>query len=59
LLEPLASMQRAQRNATQRIAALPPALRSLNEGAPYEISISPRLLELAESVRSEHQLERA
>ena len=59
LLEPLASMQRAQRNATQRIAALSPALRSLNEAAPYEISISPRLLEVAESVRSEHQLERA
>lgn len=56
LLEPLPSMQRAQQNALRRIAALPAGLRSLNESAPYEITISQNLLDLAESVRSEHQV---
>ena len=58
LLEPLPPTIRSQAYAKAAMAALPAELRSLEESAPYDITISQRLLELAESVRNEHQLVR-
>ncbi len=56
LVEPLPSAKDAQSYARSATAALPAELRSLDESAPYDITISQPLLELAESVRSERQL---
>ena len=58
LLEPLPSMQRIQANTRARIAALPASLHSLSEAVPYETNVSQNLLDLAESVREEHQAAR-
>jgi nicotinate phosphoribosyltransferase len=56
LLESLPSTLRSQGYAKAAMAALPAELRGLKESAPYDITISQRLLELAESVRNERQL---
>lgn len=56
LLEPLPSTLRSQAYAKSAVAALPAELRNLKESAPYDITISQRLLELAENVRNERQL---
>jgi hypothetical protein len=41
--------------AAKSIAALPERLRSLEETEPYPVEISPRLLEIAETLRREFQ----
>jgi nicotinate phosphoribosyltransferase len=58
LVEPLPPTIHSQSYAKAAIAALPPELRSLEESAPYDITISQELLELAENVRTEHHLAR-
>jgi nicotinate phosphoribosyltransferase len=58
LVEPLPPTIRSQAHAKAAMAALPAELRSLEESAPYDITISQRLLELAENVRTEHHLAR-
>jgi nicotinate phosphoribosyltransferase len=42
--------------AISAVAALPKQLHSLNETVSYPVEISPRLFELAESLRAQHQL---
>lgn len=56
LLEPLPSTLQSQAYAKASIAALPGELRNLKESVPYDITISQRLLELAENLRQERQL---
>lgn len=56
LLESLPPTIRSQAYARGAMAALPAELRSLEETAPYDVTISQHLLELAESVRNERQL---
>lgn len=55
LVEPLPSAQRIQTYAKSAIAALPRDLHSLTREASYQVDVSPRLLELAETLRSKHQ----
>jgi nicotinate phosphoribosyltransferase len=52
------SLQMVQAHAKAGIAALPNALQSLEETSPYPVEISPRLLDMAEDLRSEHLLVR-
>jgi nicotinate phosphoribosyltransferase len=56
LLEPLPPITKLRSKAISLIAALPKELHSLKETVPYPVEISPRLFELAESIRTEHQL---
>lgn len=56
LLEPSPPITKLQSNAMSAIAALPKELHSLEETVPYKVEISPRLLELVESIRTERQL---
>jgi nicotinate phosphoribosyltransferase len=56
LLEPLPPISKLRSKAISAIAALPKELHSLKETVPYPVEISPRLFELAESIRTEHQL---
>ncbi len=56
LVEKLPSISKIRDAARSRVAALPERLHSLEEtAAPYEVKISPRLVELAETVRHERQ----
>jgi len=56
LLEPSPPLAKIRAKAVSAIAALPGELRSLEETAPYAVEISPRLFELAESIRTERKL---
>ncbi len=56
LLEPSPPITKLRSKAISAIAALPKELHSLKETVPYRVEISPRLFELAESIRTEHQL---
>jgi nicotinate phosphoribosyltransferase len=58
LVEPATPIGKIREHAKSAIAALPTELHSLEKNAPYEVQFSPRLLELAESVRLERQLVR-
>ncbi|HSU60367.1 MAG TPA: nicotinate phosphoribosyltransferase [Bryobacteraceae bacterium] len=51
-LEPLPSIEATREHATAAVGALPPELRSIDQPASYPVRTSPRLLELAESLRS-------
>jgi nicotinate phosphoribosyltransferase len=55
LVEKLPPISKIRDAVKSRVAALPERLHSLEETAPYEVQISPRLLELAEAVRQERQ----
>jgi nicotinate phosphoribosyltransferase len=59
LLEPMPSTAMLRSYAQSAVAALPDRLRSLEPVPPYEVEISPRLFELAESVRNDRQLVRS
>ncbi len=50
-IEPLPSIETIQNHAKAAVAALPPALLSINEQAPYPVHISSSLLQLAEELR--------
>ena len=56
LLESLPQTIDSQAYAKAAMTALPAEIRSLTNSASYDITISQRLLELAESVRTERQL---
>ena len=56
LVEPLPSTLRSQSYAQAAMATLPAELLSLEESAPYNITVSQHLLELAENLRNELQL---
>ncbi len=58
LVEARPSLHGTQEHAKSAIAALPRELRALKESAPYPVEISPRLLEMAESIRDVHVLVR-
>ena len=58
LVEALPSIAKSRENALQAVAALPPALLSLDTSEPYRVTLSPNLLALAESRRQELQLSR-
>lgn len=51
-VEPLPSAPEIQSYATNAISAIPEELRSLTSTAEYPVEVSPRLLRLAESLRS-------
>lgn len=55
LLEPWPPLATSRSKAVSAVAALPRELLSLEETAPYRVEISPRLFELAESIRTERQ----
>jgi nicotinate phosphoribosyltransferase len=55
LVEPLPSAAAARSYCQSAVAALPKRLFLLDQVVHYDTTISPRLLELAESVRSEHR----
>jgi nicotinate phosphoribosyltransferase len=59
LIEALPSLAKARSNAQAAMAALPKSLLSLDELASYSVEISPRILQLAEALRQEHQLARS
>jgi nicotinate phosphoribosyltransferase len=56
LLQASPPVSELRSKAISAIAALPKELHSLKETVPYRVEISPRLLELAESIRTERQL---
>jgi nicotinate phosphoribosyltransferase len=56
LVEKLPDATAARVRAKNALAALPSRLMSLEEVDPYDVTISPRLYELADSVRAEHKL---
>lgn len=58
LVEAQPTLDAVQAHAKAAIAALPKGLHSLEEATPYPVEISPRLLEMAESIRDEHVLVR-
>jgi nicotinate phosphoribosyltransferase len=55
IVEALPSLTRARSRAASAIAALPSRLRSLDTAEPYRVEVSPRLIELAEGIRSDLQ----
>jgi len=55
LVERPPSIVKTQKHAAGAMANLPSQLRSLNEPASYPVELSPRLLELADSIRSDLQ----
>jgi nicotinate phosphoribosyltransferase len=59
LLEPSPPVAKLRSKAVSAIAALPRELRSLEETVPYTVETSPRLFELAESIRTDRQLARS
>ncbi|MGI8958619.1 MAG: nicotinate phosphoribosyltransferase, partial [Bryobacteraceae bacterium] len=56
LLEPSPPITKLRSKAISAIAALPKKLHSLEETFSYPVEISPRLFDLAESIRTRHQL---
>jgi nicotinate phosphoribosyltransferase len=56
LVEPVTPIAKIREHAKSAIAALPKELYSLEKSVPYEVQFSPRLIELAESIRLERQL---
>jgi nicotinate phosphoribosyltransferase len=55
LVEDLPTLQQNRAYALGAIATLPPALLSLKERVDYRVEISPKLLELADELRAQHQ----
>jgi nicotinate phosphoribosyltransferase len=55
LLQPPRAIDKVKAYAAKSIAALPERLRSLEEAEPYPVEISPRLLEIAATLRREFQ----
>ncbi len=55
LVEPMPTTTKIQTYARSMISALPSELRALTGEQPYPVDISPRLLELAESVRAQYR----
>ncbi len=55
LIEPLPSATQIQAYAKSAIYALPGDLRSLTDETAYRVEVSPRLLDLAEMLRSKYQ----
>ena len=53
-LEPSPSTNRIRSYSEQAVRALPPWLHSLEESAAYPVVVSPRLLELAETLRAQY-----
>jgi nicotinate phosphoribosyltransferase len=58
LVEALPTVTKSREYARRAIAALPEELHSLSPSMPYEVSMSKKLLEVAESRRQELQLSR-
>jgi nicotinate phosphoribosyltransferase len=58
LLEPLPTLAQSRRHCKESIAALPPELHSLEPVPPYPVSMSAKLLSLAEGRRQELLLAR-
>jgi nicotinate phosphoribosyltransferase len=56
LVEPLPSATAARLKARNSLLALPSRLLKLEEVEPYDVTVSPRLHDLADSVRAEHNL---
>jgi nicotinate phosphoribosyltransferase len=56
LVEALPSLKASRDHAAAAIAGLPPRLHSIDETVPYEVVISPRLLQMAEEIRREHTI---
>jgi nicotinate phosphoribosyltransferase len=55
LIEPLTSISKVQATSQAAIAALPKRLHQLEQSEPYQVEISPRLLEMAQDLREELQ----
>ena len=55
LIEPLPSIGKIQATSQVAIAALPKRLHQLKQSEPYQVEISPRLLEMAQDLREELQ----
>jgi nicotinate phosphoribosyltransferase len=55
-LESYPSLGDLRKRTGQSVAKLPPAMRQLEQTAPYPVQTSDRLLSLAETVRSAHHL---
>jgi len=55
LVESLPAAPQIRAYAHSAIDSLPKQLLSLEESAPYPVEISPRLIELAENLRTQHQ----
>jgi nicotinate phosphoribosyltransferase len=58
IVEPLPALDQARVRAASAVAGLPARLRSLDVAEPYRVNVSPRLIELAESIRNDLQLAR-
>jgi nicotinate phosphoribosyltransferase len=58
LVEPLPSLAKARARSAASIEALPPQFRDLDTVYNYQVDVSPKLIELAESIRSDVQLAR-
>jgi len=59
LVEPSPPIAKLRAHAQSAIAALPASLQTLEDAPPYPIEISPRLLELAEDIRTARQMVRS
>ncbi len=59
LVEPLPPLDRARARATAAVTTLPGSLRSLEVVPPYQVDVSPRLLDLAEGIRNGMQVSRS
>lgn len=55
LVESLPATPQSRSYAQSAIATLPKELLSIDDSAPYQVDISPRLIEMAEALRSQHQ----
>lgn len=53
VIEPLPSIDAIQQHAKAAVAALPPALLSIDKQIPYPVKVSSNLLELAEQLRAQ------
>ena len=51
LVEPLPDLKATRAYATESVRALPPALRQLEVGEPYDVRLSKELKELVERTR--------
>jgi len=58
LVETLPTLTKARSWASAAVAALPAELRSLDTVSPYRVDVSQKLIELADSIRSDVQLAR-
>ncbi len=59
LLEPSAPIAELRSNAISSIRELPAQLHALKKTVPYTVEISPRLLQLADSLREQYQFVRS